>query len=159
MCTLDRYLFTQMNNVSSIFSRRLYSPFMYIMTRKWPLAKAVYIEHQNLITSQHPPQSIIIGLCVYTSVFSIWLTTRRPSKCHENFVHLKNFIANDLEDVVEISLRLVPILCLLTLFLREGFFLRNEQCSYFSHSFRYVGERQKSLHQCNIDMVHPGYNF
>ena len=56
ICTLDRYLFTQMNNVSSIFPPRLYSPFMYIMTRKWPLAaKAVYIEHQNLITPQHPP--------------------------------------------------------------------------------------------------------
>ena len=40
---------------SSIFPPRLYSPFMYIMTRKWPLAKAVYIEHQNLITPQHPP--------------------------------------------------------------------------------------------------------
>jgi hypothetical protein len=65
-----------MNNDSSSMDIRFPLPisFMDIMTRKWPLAKAVYIEHQVLYNSStiilHPPASIIIGLLSLCTVYT-----------------------------------------------------------------------------------------
>lgn len=99
ICLFDRYLFTQMNNDSSSMDLRFPLPisFMDIMTRKWPLAKAVYIEHQILYNSStiiyilprlsSSASSSLSALFTHIRLILYTFSTlqRRPSKRRPNF--------------------------------------------------------------------------
>lgn len=115
ICLFDRYLFTQMNNDSSSMDLRFPLPisFMDIMTRKWPLAKAVYIEHQVLYNSSTiiyilPRLSSSASSLSLSALFThirLILSTfstlqRRPSKRPSKLLCILIWMANGWEDVV-----------------------------------------------------------